>query len=161
MIRIGHGFDIHRVAPNRSLILGGVQIPWHAGLLGHSDADALLHAITDAVLGALALGDIGQWFPDTDERFRGADSAKLLLAVMQDPRLQGWEVSNIDATLLAESPKLASHIPAMRESIAGILRITSDRVSVKATTMEGIGGIGRNEGIAAHAVILLTRCAEC
>jgi len=160
MIRIGHGFDIHRVAPNRSLILGGVPIPWHAGLLGHSDADALLHAITDAILGALALGDIGQWFPDTDERFRGADSAKLLMAVMQDPRLQGWEVSNIDATLLAERPKLAPHIPAMRESIAEILRITSDRVSVKATTMEGIGGIGRNEGIAAQAVILLSRCAE-
>jgi len=157
MIRIGHGFDIHRLAPERVLVLGGVIIPWDTGLLGHSDADVLLHAAIDGILGALALGDIGQWFPDTDERFRGADSAALLRAVMRDPRLQGWDVANLDATILAERPKLAPHIPTMRESIARILSIPADRVSVKATTMEGIGEIGQSEAIAAHAVVLLNR----
>lgn len=155
MIRIGHGYDLHRIVPDRPLILGGVTIPWDRGLLGHSDADVLLHAITDAVLGALALGDIGRWFPDTDPQWRGADSAALLRQVLADPRVQPWRLVNLDATLQAERPKLAPHMDAIRQSIAAIFGADVAAVSVKAKTMEGTGPIGQGEAIAAHAVLLL------
>jgi 2-C-methyl-D-erythritol 2,4-cyclodiphosphate synthase len=159
MLRIGYGYDIHRVASGRALVLGGVTIPWDRGLDGHSDADALLHAITDAVLGALALGDIGQWFPNTDPRYRGISSLVLLRAVMADPRLLAWRPLNVDATVLAERPRLAPHIPAMRQAIAGALGTEAAAVSVKATTCEGNDAIGRGEAIAAHAVLLMERTA--
>jgi len=156
-MRVGHGFDVHRVVPDRPLVLGGVQIAWDRGLLGHSDADVLLHAIIDAVLGALALGDIGTWFPDTDERYRGASSAVLLRNVLEAPQADGWQLANLDATVLAERPKLAPHIPEIRQTIAGLFSSPLNRVSVKATTVEGVDGIGRGEAIAAHAVVLLVR----
>jgi 2-C-methyl-D-erythritol 2,4-cyclodiphosphate synthase len=155
MIRIGHGYDLHRIVPDRPLILGGVTIPWDRGLLGHSDADVLLHAITDAVLGALSLGDIGRWFPDTDSKWRGADSAALLRQVLADPRVQPWRLVNLDATIQAEHPKLAPHMDAIRQSIAGIFGVEVSAVSVKAKTMEGTGTIGQGEAMAAHAVLLL------
>jgi 2-C-methyl-D-erythritol 2,4-cyclodiphosphate synthase len=155
MLRIGYGFDIHRVVTGRQLVLGGVVIPWDRGLDGHSDADALLHAITDAVLGALALGDIGQWFPNTDPRYRGISSLVLLQTVMADPRVAGWRPVNVDATVLAERPRLAPHVPAMRSTLAKALGIGADAVSVKATTCEGTDAVGHGEAIAAHAVILL------
>lgn len=154
-IRIGHGYDVHRLVADRRLILGGVDIPHETGLLGHSDADVLLHAISDALLGALALGDIGKHFPDTDERYRGADSRVLLGAVAAMIRERGWQIGNVDATVLAQAPKLAPHIPAMRENIAATLGISVDRVSVKATTEEKLGFTGEKLGIAAHAVCLL------
>ncbi len=154
-MRIGHGYDVHRLVPGRRLILGGVEIPYKKGLLGHSDADVLLHAIMDALLGALALGDIGQHFPDSDPAFSGADSAVLATRVGEMISRQGYRVSNIDATILAQAPKLAPYIPAMRERIAAILGIGTDRVSVKATTEEGLGFTGEKLGIAAHAVCLL------
>jgi len=157
MIRIGHGFDVHRTVAGRPLILGGVEIPCAFGLAGHSDADVLLHAVIDAVLGALALGDIGQWFPDTDEQYRDANSAQLLETVLNSSEAQGWRLLNLDATVLAERPRLAPHIEAIRASIAGLFSVAQDQVSVKATTVEGIGGIGRGEGIACHAVALLGR----
>ena len=155
MLRIGHGFDLHRTTPGRELVLGGVTVPADFGLLGHSDADVLLHAIIDAVLGALALGDIGQWFPDTDARYQGAASSNLLRSVLENPACRDWSLVNLDATVLAERPKLAAHIPEFRRSIAELCRVPADRVSVKATTMEGLGAVGRGEAIAAHAVILL------
>ena len=154
-IRIGHGYDVHRLVPDRRLILGGVDIPHEVGLLGHSDADVLLHAISDALLGALALGDIGKHVPDTDERYRGADSRVLLAAVKDLIRERGWQIGNVDATVLAQAPKLAPHIPMMRENIAKTLGIDVDRVSVKATTEEKLGFTGEKLGIAAHAVCLL------
>ena len=154
-IRIGHGYDVHRLGPDRRLILGGVDIPHETGLLGHSDADVLLHAISDALLGALALGDIGKHFPDTDERYKGADSRVLLAAVADMLRERGWQIGNVDATVLAQAPKLAPHIPLMRENIAATLGIGVDRVSVKATTEEKLGFTGEKLGIAAHAVCLL------
>ncbi|MBQ9784628.1 MAG: 2-C-methyl-D-erythritol 2,4-cyclodiphosphate synthase [Clostridia bacterium] len=154
-MRIGHGYDVHRLVADRRLILGGVDIPHETGLLGHSDADVLLHAISDALLGALALGDIGKHFPDTDERYRGADSRVLLGAVAAMIRERGWQIGNVDATVLAQAPKLAPHIPAMRENIAATLGISVDRVSVKATTEEKLGFTGEKLGIAAHAVCLL------
>ncbi len=154
-IRIGHGYDVHRLVPDRPLILGGVSIPHRLGLLGHSDADVLLHAISDALLGALALGDIGKHFPDTDPRYAGADSRVLLSAVVELIRERGWQVGNVDATILAQAPKLAPHIPLMRRSIADVLGIDIDRVSVKATTEEHLGFTGEELGIAAHAVCLL------
>ena len=156
MIRIGHGYDLHRIVQNRRLVLGGVAIPWDQGLLGHSDADVLLHAITDAVLGALALGDIGHWFPDTDPEWAGADSADLLRHVLADPRVRPWRLSNLDATIQAERPKLAPHIDPIRRSIAAIFGVPETAVSVKATTMEGTGAIGQGEAMAAHAVLILT-----
>jgi len=155
MIRIGHGYDLHRIVPDRALVLGGVRIPWDRGLLGHSDADVLLHAVTDAVLGALALGDIGRWFPDTDPRWRGADSADLLRQVLADPRVQPWRLGNLDATIQAERPKLAPHMDAIRQSLASLFGVEVSAVSVKAKTMEGTGAIGQGEAMAAHAVILL------
>ncbi len=154
-IRIGHGYDVHRLVPDRPLILGGVTIPHSTGLLGHSDADVLLHAISDALLGALALGDIGKHFPDTDPRYAGADSRVLLAAVVDLIRQRGWEVGNVDATILAQAPKLAPHILQMRQNIAETLGIPIDRVSVKATTEEHLGFTGEGLGIAAHAVCLL------
>lgn len=155
MVRIGHGFDLHRVAAGRPLVLGGVIIPWRAGLLGHSDADVLIHAIIDALLGALGLGDIGGWFPDTDPRFRDIASTRLLATVLADARLESWRIGNVDSTILAEQPRLAPHIPAIRESLAAALGVDRDRVSVKAKTMEGLGWIGTGDAIAAHAVVLV------
>jgi 2-C-methyl-D-erythritol 2,4-cyclodiphosphate synthase len=157
MIRIGHGYDVHKLVEGRDLILGGVNIPHTLGLLGHSDADVLLHAISDALLGALALGDIGKHFPDTDERYKGADSLELLRHVVQLIHEKGYTVGNIDAVILAQKPKLAPHIDKMRENIAAVCGIPADRVSVKATTEERLGFTGREEGISAHCVTLLLR----
>jgi 2-C-methyl-D-erythritol 2,4-cyclodiphosphate synthase len=157
MIRIGQGFDIHRFAPGRRLVLGGIEIPGADGLLGHSDADVLLHAVADAVLGALALGDIGHWFPDNDQAFKDADSRKLLLAVLQDPRVSGWRLGNLDITMLAEKPKIAPHVPAIRHSLATLFKADLAQISVKATTLEKLGELGRAEGMAAMAVILLEK----
>ena len=153
-IRIGHGYDVHRLTSDRRLVLGGVDIPYEKGLLGHSDADVLLHAISDALLGALALGDIGKHFPDSDELYRGISSILLLKNVAELVRARGYTVGNVDATVLAQKPKLAGYIPSMRENIASALGISSDRVSVKATTEEGLGFTGAGDGIAAHAVVL-------
>ena len=154
-MRIGHGYDVHRLVEGRALILGGVGIPYEKGLLGHSDADVLTHAVMDALLGAAALGDIGKHFPDTDLRFKGADSLELLHEVGALLTVHGYAVGNIDATILAERPKLAPYINTMRERIAGALHIEKDQVSVKATTEEKLGFTGAGEGIAAHAVCLL------
>lgn len=157
-IRVGHGYDVHRLVPDRRLILGGVEIPYENGLLGHSDADVLLHAIADACLGALAFGDIGKHFPDTDERYKNADSRILLATVADMIRERGWQIGNVDATVLAQEPKLAPYIPQMRENIASVFGISVDRVSVKATTEEKLGFTGEKLGIAAHAVCLLFQC---
>ena len=154
-MRIGHGYDVHRLVEGRKLILGGVYIPWEKGLLGHSDADVLLHALMDALLGAAALGDIGKHFPDTDEQYRGADSMALLRHVCRILSEQGYTVGNVDCTILAQRPKLAPHIQQMRENIASALSVSVDRVSVKATTEEGLGFTGEGLGIAAHAVALI------
>ena len=153
--RVGHGYDVHRLVENRALILGGVTIPHSRGLLGHSDADVLVHAVMDALLGAAALGDIGKLFPDNDPAFAGADSLVLAERVAEAVREAGYEIGNIDATVLAQAPKLAPHIPAMREKLAAALGIAKDAVSIKATTEEGLGFTGAREGIAAHAVALL------
>ena len=154
-IRIGHGYDVHRLVENRKLILGGVEIPFERGLLGHSDADVLLHAISDALLGAVALGDIGKHFPDTDPRYAGADSMLLLKEVVQFVRNEGYQVGNLDATILCQRPKLAGYIAAMRENIAACCEIPVSDVSIKATTEEKLGFTGSGEGIAVHAVALL------
>ena len=154
-IRIGHGYDVHRLTEGRRLILGGVDIPHETGLLGHSDADVLTHAIMDALLGARALGDIGKHFPDTDPRYKGADSLALAAHVRELVTRDGWRIGNVDATILAQAPKLAPHIPLMRQKIAQTLRIDVDRVSVKATTEEKLGFTGEKRGIAVHAVCLL------
>ena len=153
--RIGHGYDVHALTNDRELIIGGVNIPHHLGLLGHSDADVLLHAISDALLGACALGDIGKHFPDTDEQYRGADSLVLLACVKELISQNGYSVSNVDATVIAQAPKLAPFIPQMRLNIARALEIELDAVSVKATTEEGLGFTGEEKGIAAHAVCLV------
>ncbi|MCI6358435.1 MAG: 2-C-methyl-D-erythritol 2,4-cyclodiphosphate synthase [Clostridiales bacterium] len=157
MIRIGHGYDVHRLVPGRKLILGGVEIPHTTGLLGHSDADVLTHALMDALLGAAAMGDIGHLFPDSDVQYAGADSLQLLRAVMERLRAAGYAVGNVDCTVLAQAPKLAPHILQMRKNLAEILGCGLDAVSVKATTEEGLGFTGAKEGIAAHAVVLLRR----
>ena len=157
MLRIGHGYDSHRLIPGRALILGGIPIPHPLGLDGHSDADALLHAITDAVLGALALGDIGQWFPPSNPDFKNADSRTLLETVLNSDSLTGWHLINLDATLIAEQPKLQPHINEMRQQIASIFNTDIDTVSVKATTNEGLDAVGRGEGIAAHCVLLMEK----
>ncbi|HIZ19744.1 MAG TPA: 2-C-methyl-D-erythritol 2,4-cyclodiphosphate synthase [Firmicutes bacterium] len=154
-MRIGHGYDVHRFAPGRKLILGGVEIPHAQGLLGHSDADVLAHAVSDALLGAAALGDIGGMFPDTDPRYQGADSLLLLERVMQAVRREGWRLGNLDATVIAQAPKLQSWIPRMRENLAAACGAELSQISVKATTEERLGFTGREEGIAAHAVCLL------
>lgn len=152
MTRFGMGYDVHRLVEGRKLILGGVEIPWEKGLLGHSDADVLLHAIADALLGAAALGDIGRHFPDTDERFKGADSMKLLAEVVRLIREKGCRVGNVDATIVAQAPKLAPHIEKMTENIAGVLDVPIDCVNVKATTEERLGFTGSGEGMSAYAV---------
>ena len=153
--RIGHGYDVHRLVPDRRLILGGVDIPHETGLLGHSDADVLTHAIMDALLGAASLGDIGKLFPDTDAQYKGADSLLLAREVAKQVRLSGYEIGNIDATVLAQAPKLAPHIPAMRENVASALGIDVDQVGIKATTEEKLGFTGEKLGMAAHAVCIL------
>ena len=157
MIRIGHGYDVHRLVEDRKLILGGVEIPYEKGLLGHSDADVLLHAISDALLGAAALGDIGKLFPDNDPAFKDADSLVLLRKVNSHLGMAGYRIVNIDATVLAQAPKLAPHIDAMRKNISRVVGIATDCVSVKATTEEGLGFTGRKEGIAARAVCLIEK----
>jgi 2-C-methyl-D-erythritol 2,4-cyclodiphosphate synthase len=154
-IRIGNGYDIHQLAAGRRLILGGVEIPHELGLLGHSDADVLTHAIMDAMLGALSLGDIGFYFPPTDPQWAGADSLALLGKVHQLIRDKGWQVGNIDSVVVAERPKLKPHISAMRDRLAGVLQVQPDQIGIKATTNEKLGPVGREEGIAAYAVVLL------
>ncbi len=155
--RIGHGYDVHRLVEGRDLILGGVNIPWKLGLLGHSDADVLAHAIMDAILGAAAMGDIGMLFPDNDPTFKGADSLELLREVMRRVREEGWDVVNIDATVLAQAPKLSPHKMQMRENLAAAAGLDVSQVSVKATTEEGLGWTGNSEGMAVHALALLTK----
>lgn len=157
MIRIGHGYDVHRFAENRDLYIGGVKIDYPLGLDGHSDADVLLHAVSDALLGAAALGDIGKHFPDTDERFKGIDSKLLLREVVNLINAKGYLVENIDATVIAQEPKLAKYIENMRECIASVLQIDLDSVNIKATTEEKLGFTGRKEGIAAHCVCLIKK----
>lgn len=157
MIRIGQGFDVHQLADGRPCIIGGVTIPYEKGLLGHSDADVLLHAIADAVLGALALGDIGKHFPDTDDAYKDADSAKLLERVWMLAKERGYRLGNVDATIIAQQPKMAPHIPRMVEVIARLLEADASRVNVKATTTEWLGFTGRGEGIAAQSVVCLMR----
>jgi 2-C-methyl-D-erythritol 2,4-cyclodiphosphate synthase len=156
-MRIGHGYDVHRLVEGRKLIMGGVDIPWAKGLLGHSDADVLLHAIADAILGALGEGDIGRHFPDTDQAFKGADSMKLLEHVVTLAEARGFQLGNMDATIIAQQPKMAPHIAVMRENIARVLNSTVDRVNVKATTEEGLGFTGTGEGISAHAVVVMMK----
>ncbi len=154
-VRTGFGYDVHSLEFNRRLMLGGIEVPFEKGLMGHSDADALLHAICDALLGALALGDIGKHFPDTDPEYKGADSKKLLSSVYELIDAEGYLVGNIDATIVMQRPKLKPYIDAMRESIATLLNIETGRVSVKATTSEQMGFVGREEGVAVYAVALL------
>ena len=154
-VRIGHGYDVHRLTGGRKLILGGVDIPWELGLLGHSDADVLTHAVMDALLGAAGLGDIGKHFPDTDPAYAGADSLALLDHVVELLAGRGWQVGNVDATVLAQRPKLAPHIGAMRDNLAARMKVEPEQVNVKATTEEKLGFTGAEEGIAAHAVALL------
>jgi 2-C-methyl-D-erythritol 2,4-cyclodiphosphate synthase len=155
MIRVGLGFDVHSFAPNRKLFLGGVEIPYEYGLEGHSDADVVLHAVMDALLGALALGDIGKHFPNTDERYRNIDSTILAQHTWKMIQERGFCVGNMDIMIMAEAPKIGPHVEAMREKMASLFECTKEQVSVKATTMEQMGFIGRKEGIAAHAVVLL------
>lgn len=154
-MRIGHGYDVHKLVEGRKLILAGVEIPYEKGLLGHSDADVLTHALMDALLGACALGDIGHLFPDSDPAYKGADSLKLLDEVVQLLRKKHFQPGNVDVTIIAQAPKLAPYVPQMRENLAMRLGVSLDRVSVKATTEEHLGFTGRGEGIAAHAVCLV------
>jgi len=156
-IRIGNGYDVHRLVSDRPLILGGVTIPYEQGLLGHSDADVLTHAIMDAMLGALALGDIGHYFPPTDPKWAGADSIGLLTQVHQLIQAQGWHIGNIDAVIVAEAPKLKPHIKSICDRLSEALGLAAGQVSVKATTNEGLDAIGNKEGIGVHAVVLLVR----
>ena len=156
-LRIGYGYDVHRLEAGRKLILGGVLIPWERGLLGHSDADVLTHAVMDALLGALALGDIGGMFPDSDPAYAGADSIALLEQVARRVAAAGWRLGNLDATVIAQAPKLAGYLPVMRQRLAAACGAPVEAVSVKATTEEHLGFTGRGEGIAAHAVCLLER----
>ena len=157
MTRFGMGYDVHRLVEGRRLILGGVDVPYERGLLGHSDADVLLHAVSDALLGAAALGDIGTHFPDTDERFRGADSGKLLAEVARLVRAEGYAIGNVDATIVAQEPKLLPHIPRMRENIARMIGVAVGDVNVKATTEERLGFTGSGEGMSAYAVAGIER----
>lgn len=159
MFRIGQGFDVHAFAENRPLIIGGIEIPYELGLLGHSDADVLLHTISDALLGAIGEGDIGRHFPDTDPAFKDADSAKLLLHVYQLVKDKGYELVNADCTIIAQAPKMAPYIQSMRSRIAELLETSSDCINVKATTTEKLGFTGRKEGIASQAVVLLQKKA--
>ena len=154
-MRIGHGYDVHKLVEGRKLIMGGVEIPYEKGLLGHSDADVLLHAISDAILGAAALGDIGKLFPDTDPQFKGADSLKLMAEVYRQIKEKGYKVVNVDATIIAQRPKMRPHIDTMRNNIAKTLNVDIDCINVKATTEEGLGFTGEGLGISAHAVCLI------
>ena len=154
-MRIGHGYDVHRLVPDRALILGGVHIPHPLGLLGHSDADVLVHAVMDALLGAAALGDIGKLFPDTDPQYKGADSLLLLAQVRERITAAGYEIGNVDVTVIAQRPKLAPHIPEMRRNLCRVLGLGEDQINIKATTEEHLGFTGREEGMACHAVCLL------
>ena len=156
-MRIGHGYDVHRLVAGRKLILGGVEVPFEKGLDGHSDADVLVHAVMDAMLGAAALGDIGKMFPDNDDAYLGADSMELLKKVRDVLRVHGWRLGNLDATVITQRPKLAPYIDTMRQNIAGVLETNVSNVSVKATTEERLGFTGSGEGIAAHAVCLIER----
>jgi 2-C-methyl-D-erythritol 2,4-cyclodiphosphate synthase len=156
-IRVGEGWDVHQLVAGRKLILGGIEIPHTTGLLGHSDADVLLHAITDALLGAAGLGDIGRHFPDTDAQFRGADSAALLAEAARRVRAQGWKIGNVDSTVIAQAPKLAPHIPAMCARIAAALEVSPGQVNVKAKTAEKLGPVGEGRAMEARAVALLHR----
>ena len=156
-MRIGTGYDVHRLTEDRKLILGGVDIPYEKGLLGHSDADVLIHAIMDGMLGALALGDIGKHFPDTDEEYKGADSMKLLKCVNDLINEKGYVVNNIDSIIIAQSPKMAPHIQSMRKNIADVLNTSIDNISVKATTEEGLGFTGTKQGISAQSICLLNK----
>lgn len=155
--RVGGGFDVHRFAEQRRLVLCGIEVPYEKGLLGHSDADVALHALMDAILGAAAMGDIGKHFPDTDERFKGADSVKLTEHVVALLQEKGWRVNNADITIIAQQPKLAKYIPAMRSKVASVLQIEKECVNVKATTTEKLGFTGRGEGMAAEAVVSLIK----
>lgn len=154
-MRVGYGYDVHRLVEGRKLILGGVEIPWEKGLLGHSDADVLLHAITDALFGAAAAGDIGAHFPDTDPQYKGADSGELLRMCGKELRELGYRIENIDATIVAQRPKMQPHIPVMRERIADLLGINVAQVSIKAKTEERLGFTGAEEGMSAHAICLI------
>ncbi|CEN22840.1 2-C-methyl-D-erythritol 2 [[Clostridium] sordellii] len=156
-MRVGMGYDVHKLVKNRKLILGGVEIPHEKGLLGHSDADVLLHAIMDSILGALALGDIGKHFPDTDEKFKGADSMKLLEHVYNLIKEKGYVIGNLDATIIAQAPKMAPHIQDMRFNIARVLNTDIDNINVKATTEEGLGFTGNKEGISSQSICLLVK----
>lgn len=156
-IRVGEGWDIHALVEGRKLILGGVEVPFHLGLLGHSDADVLLHAITDALLGAAAMGDIGTHFPDTDATFKGADSAVLLTEAARRVREKGYEIGNVDSTVIAQAPKLMPHMPAMRASIAKALGVEVDQVNVKAKTAEKMGPVGLGQAMEARAIVLLEK----
>ena len=156
-LRVGCGYDVHKLVEGRKLILCGVEVPYELGLLGHSDADVALHALMDALLGAAALGDIGKHFPDTDERFKGADSMKLTEHVVKLLAERGWQINNVDVTIIAQRPKLAGFIPAMRENVARVLGVDTDAVNVKATTTEKLGFTGRGEGIASEAVASIIR----
>jgi len=154
-MRVGMGYDVHKLTKDRDLILGGVKIPWEKGLLGHSDADVLIHAVMDALLGAAALGDIGKHFPDTDPAYKGISSVKLLSHVMEFLKDSGFSVGNVDAVIIAQKPKMAPHIPQMKKNLAEAMGISENRVNIKATTEEGLGFTGREEGIASQAVCLL------
>ena len=153
--RVGQGWDVHALVPGRDLIMGGVTIPFSKGLLGHSDADVLLHALIDALLGAMGKGDIGEHFPDTDPQWKNADSKKLLSTVAQSLRQEGWQVVNVDSTLVAQAPRLASHLPLMRETVAGLLGTDPQRVNIKAKTAEKMGPVGQGQSIEAQAVVLI------
>lgn len=157
MFRIGQGFDVHQFAENRPLIIGGIEIPYDKGLIGHSDADVLLHTVADACLGAIGEGDIGRHFPDTDPQFKNADSAELLIQVWNIVKEKGYELVNIDCTIMAQKPKMAPHIEKIRERIANLLEANVSQINVKATTTERLGFVGREEGIASQAVILLQK----
>ena len=156
-VRVGHGYDVHKLIEGRPLVLGGVEIPFSKGLEGHSDADVILHAVCDALLGSLALGDIGVHFPDSDPQFKDIRSLELLRRVAEMVKEKGYFIGNIDVTLVAEQPKIAGHIPQMQENIARTATIKTDRVSIKATTTEGLGFVGRGEGVASHAVVLVEK----
>lgn len=158
-MRIGHGYDVHKLAEGRKLILGGVEVPFEKGLAGHSDADVLTHAIMDALLGAAALGDIGRHFPDNDDTYLGINSQILLKRVCAQIRAQGYEIGNLDATVIAQRPKLMGYLDAMRETLAGTMEISTSQINIKATTEEHLGFTGRGEGIAAHCVCLLEQKA--
>ena len=156
-LKIGHGYDVHRLAENRKMIIGGVEIPYDLGLLGHSDADVLCHAVSDALLGAAGKRDIGYYFPDTDERYHGISSLLLLAEIKKLLDADGYQIGNIDCTLIAQKPKMAPHLTAMRENISSVLQIAMDDINIKATTEEKLGFTGRGEGISAHAVCILEK----